>query len=104
MPGVRREAAPIMTRRRHRQIVERDAPRGRRAAGRHFDIDPPRLTVGLNPFSAQPAADLDPEMAHALPAQPFGGALAPAPLPAATNRDRRLRAAPDPRGDPNTPA
>src|SRR3546814_2747220 len=75
MPGVRREAAPIMTRRRHRQIVERDAPGGRRAAGRHFDIDPPRLTVGLNPFAAQLAADLDQEMAPALPEQPFGGEI-----------------------------
>src|SRR3546814_10371494 len=80
MPGVRREAAPIMTRRRHRQIVERDAPGGRRAAGRHFDIDPPRLTVGLNPFAAQLAADLDQEMAHALPEQPFGGEIDPEPL------------------------
>src|SRR3546814_19255024 len=69
-----------MTRRRHRQIVERDAPGGRRAAGRHFDIDPPRLTVGLNPFAAQLAADLDQEMAHALPEQPFGGEIDPEPL------------------------
>src|SRR3546814_11203616 len=79
MPGVRREAAPIMTRRRHRQIVERDAPGGRRAAGRHFDIDPPKLTVALDPFPAPPAAALAPAMAPALPAQPTGHEVTPHP-------------------------
>src|SRR3546814_2399408 len=53
MPSIRRKPAPIVARRRHRQIVERDAPGGRSTGRRHLDIDPPGLTVGLHSFAAQ---------------------------------------------------
>src|SRR3546814_6326850 len=39
MTSIRRKPAPIVARRRHRQIVERDAPGGRSTGRRHLDID-----------------------------------------------------------------